>query len=473
MKTTFKFFAAALAIVAAASCTEKSDVNAGVTDTAPELVEVSFQATLSSPSDPSTRTTLADDGTGSLASVHWTDGDQILLFKPDVTYGYTSNRSQLSAEQIVESSATFEGTVVASASYHALYPYAVANLNDYNTARYRLVDNTLASQNVRKDNFSTTSWGCSNIALATDTADGETLEFKNVLAHFKFSLASEGVRSIEISTEKATSYNGTFNSSYGLGGTLYAAMSDMAVGPGTAGNITVKNNDQDFVVGDTYYVAIPATKMEGLTFVFKDADGNVLHTLTKSSFDPKSNIIYNLGSIELPKLYTASSTPIAAASSLEPGKTYIIQNKGNSMYWAVVDGTLTLKSHDTSEPFTDDGMIFRFWTGSGNYPTGYNSNKVGTFRAISQNEYYLNTSFGFNSHSAGNVLNLAFCNGWIDDSGSVESGSDIDIYKVNSTDGVATAESYPLYWTGSDMSVSQKGLNMGNDARKWYIYEVK
>ena len=73
MKKTFKFFAAALAIVAAASCAK--EISNDNTDIAPEqeLVHKVFSASLNV--DPETKSTLYTDG----KTVHWTEGDRIAV----------------------------------------------------------------------------------------------------------------------------------------------------------------------------------------------------------------------------------------------------------------------------------------------------------------------------------------------------------------------------------------------------------
>lgn len=295
---TLKFFAAALAIVAAASCVEVEDNPTGENNRgeAPvELVPVSFTATIDSPVDPSqSKTTLADDG----VSVHWSEGDQILLYKSGTLYYYANNRSTLTASSISESDAAFEDIAISADTYNAIYPSDVADLTKWRNPYNWLYAATLSSQNVRPNNFSTTSWGVSNIAFVSGVANGEKLEFKNILAHFKFSIATAGVRSIEI---KASSAKDNENQSCDLGGTLVFNYTTNTIGVYTSESITVGNNGSDFVVGETYYVAIPPVNMTGgLTFTFKDASGNTLQTLTRSSaFKVTPNTIYNLGSLSI------------------------------------------------------------------------------------------------------------------------------------------------------------------------------
>lgn len=296
MKKTFKFFAAALAIVAAASCAKENATNDGRDEAPVEMVEVSFTATIDSPSDPTTKTTLADDG----LSVHWTEGDKILLYKSNQSYNYSNSRSELSAESISENFTTFSGTAVSSNTYDAVYPSSVADLKSWNSGHNFLVTNTLSTQTLVAKNFSKTSWGVSNIAMAVGAANGEILKFNNMLAHFKFSVSGSGVTTLVISASSLPDwYSGTMSGGVDLGGTLIYRFSDRKIYANSDVPITVTNNGNEFVAGETYYVAVPATIMTNLTFTFKDASGNELGSFTKSSFTSVANTIYNLGTLNV------------------------------------------------------------------------------------------------------------------------------------------------------------------------------
>ena len=77
MKKTFKFFAAALAIVAAASCAKEiSNDNIQNENPIEETVHMTFSASFDSEGE--TKTVLADNN-----FVHWTDEDAIRLFYKD------------------------------------------------------------------------------------------------------------------------------------------------------------------------------------------------------------------------------------------------------------------------------------------------------------------------------------------------------------------------------------------------------
>ena len=72
MKKSFKFFAAALAIVAAASCAKEIS-NDDIQAPEQELVHKVFTASLNVDPDTETKTTLHEDG----VTVHWAEDDVI------------------------------------------------------------------------------------------------------------------------------------------------------------------------------------------------------------------------------------------------------------------------------------------------------------------------------------------------------------------------------------------------------------
>ena len=112
MKKTFKFFAAALAIVAAASCAKEIS-NDDIQAPEQELVHKVFTASLNV--DPETKTTLHTDG----VSVHWNKEDVIKVLL--VTSASGTDFSVVSCDGAF---ADFEGETIDASSYRALYPAA-------------------------------------------------------------------------------------------------------------------------------------------------------------------------------------------------------------------------------------------------------------------------------------------------------------------------------------------------------------
>jgi hypothetical protein len=87
MKKTFKFFAAALAIVAAASCAKEIS-----NDNIPVEEEVPVTFTASYDEEDGTKATLAENN-----FVHWTDEDAIYVYIND-SYGDVNSTATLSID---------------------------------------------------------------------------------------------------------------------------------------------------------------------------------------------------------------------------------------------------------------------------------------------------------------------------------------------------------------------------------------
>lgn len=303
MKNTFKFFAAALAIVAAASCSkELSDNNSsdGRDEHQSELIDVTFNASLETPVDPTaTKTTLASDG----LTVHWSEEDKILPFPNEGSNSpYEGRNYQLSLTNINGNVAQFTGSVPSASTYGAIYPKSAVYYNDCYADVYRF--NNIASQTVRSKNFSVGQYGICNYAMALGHGKDDVFQFKNCLAQIKFKVSIPGVKYVEVKASKVSTYisrsaGDEFSSEANLG-------CDIWYRPGSAtyslrkGStiITATNNNEEFVVGETYYIAIPAVTMDGFTMECKDANGNVIYGKTKQSqFVAASNTIYNIGTL--------------------------------------------------------------------------------------------------------------------------------------------------------------------------------
>ena len=213
---TIKFFAAALAIIAAASCSKEPISNDNSDNTEPVLVHKVFTASLETDSDPDSKTTLHTDG----KSVHWTAGDQIKVIANDGR-AYKGTSLSIVENSIKDDFASFSGGVYEANSYRAIYPassYDEANWNTFND-RYCFVANTLANQYAVENDFSQTSFGCSNIAIST-TSDNEHFYFQNINAILQFQIGDEGVYSVVVSSSKATSGSDGTLGDKGLGAVL-------------------------------------------------------------------------------------------------------------------------------------------------------------------------------------------------------------------------------------------------------------
>ena len=327
MKKTFKFFAAALAIVAAASCAKEIS-NDDIQAPEQELVHKVFTASLNV--DPETKTTLHTDG----VSVHWTENDAIRI-APENTASWGED---LPAIAIDETFAVFEGDVIDSDKYWAVYPAGAVNTTNnfggvwgWKTDKSTIILSNelgaLATQYAVDNNFSIAGafMASSNFAVSVSSDDNPTtLSFKNINAYLKVNLAMDNASKIELSSDAVSSVPSasgelTTTSDSELGGPIvlnFNSKTAMDAGRNCMPHVGIYNstviitfayeNGENLKSGVNYYIAIPAVKIEGLKLVVKDSNGKVLQTMTKkSTFNAESNKIYNLGVIEAAKVEPA------------------------------------------------------------------------------------------------------------------------------------------------------------------------
>ena len=309
MKKTFKFFAAALAIVAAASCSKEIS-NENTQATEQELVHKVFTASLNVDPDSETKTTLHEDG----VTVHWAADDVIKVLPAGSATG-----TDFSVVSYNGPFADFVGETIDANAYKAIYPAAALLTNgnidwwetksDYFVIGSKSTKSALGHQYAVENDFSIIEefGASSNFALSTTSENGH-LYFKNINAYLKVKLAMADAASIEVSAARVMSQPANGNqdlSEYAkLGGPIiYDLARDLkGVLASAGGDIMFKKQDGTLLLsGDDiyYYIAVPAVKIENLKLVVKDASGKVLQTLTKSGeFTFKANTIYNLGTID-------------------------------------------------------------------------------------------------------------------------------------------------------------------------------
>ena len=307
MKKIFKFFAAALAIVAAASCAKENSepTSDSRNDYIYEMVDVVFNATINSPSDPSfTKTSLANDG----LTVHWTEGDEIAPFP----YGGTGqndqspyegrNWSSLKVSESYGASAVFEGTIGNANKYGAVYPKSSLNFGNCYGSMYDF--KSITPQVVQANDFPLVSWGICNLSMALNYAKDDVFKFRNQLAYIKFKVGVAGIKTIEVSSSEATLNTGRTSapvqsSTANLGGSLrfMTAYGKYALSQ-TSDPIIVTCDDGEFKTGQTYYIAIPAVTMSGFRMLLKDANGGTVVDKTRVlDLVAESNTIYNIGTL--------------------------------------------------------------------------------------------------------------------------------------------------------------------------------
>lgn len=303
MKKTIKFFAAAVAIIAAASCSKENPENTqpGVRDDSPvELVDFHAEVNLSTTGGSSTKTSLATD----MVSVNWSENDALMVFPYKANGGdnespYKGSEVKIINESINGTAAQFSGSAQYASNYVAVYPFKVFDKSNCYNNRWKFQGETLRKQTVVENNFPTVSWGAAHIAMANSCSNGTIFDLKNQLAYLKFTVNYDNVYSIEVSASSVSAgENRNLESGKNLGGTLYYRPAKGSFNINTGDYpITVTNNNQPFKKGIIYYIALPAVEATELSMVGKDSNnGIVFSKVKKSNLDIQANTIYNLGS---------------------------------------------------------------------------------------------------------------------------------------------------------------------------------
>lgn len=299
MKKTFKFFAAALAIVAAASCAKEISndniQNETPTEDAVDKVFMTFDASIDTEETPDTKTTL----NGKL--VEWNEGDKITLYGTksyNTGDGYNKHKGYCVIDPTTISDdklrASFAGNVAASEDYCAFYPGD--NWEADGMVDYKYIFSGFATQNAVKGSFDPSK----HVMVARKLEDG-CFNFKNVCALAKVTIGSEGVYSVKI--EGQAWYSGTDYGSIGGAYGWKTSGSLFEYSPVTSNkihSITLSNeNGSELEVGATYYIVLPVCEIKGFTVSICNKSGAVLKSISKSSnFNVERNKIYDLGTFE-------------------------------------------------------------------------------------------------------------------------------------------------------------------------------
>lgn len=322
MKNTFKFFAAALIIVAAASCTkENPSTDSQVSDQ--KLVHKVFTASLNADS----KTTLVSDPDGG-AFVHWTKGDKIVVLPSGST---NASAFSIVDDSIEEDYASFAGNVADANSYVGIYPAEAFDHSETSWDNSGIIhffkNETLAIQYANVGDFPRTKYGNANIAISKSSKN-EHLYFENVNAYLKFTLAVSGAVEIVLSADAISDdapSTGSVSTQRNLGATLrfkngytYSYAGDDPI------VFKVDDNKSEFEKDAVYYVAIPAVYIKGLKMTVKDANGNILASYSKTSdFTAEPNMIYNIGAVEGVKVGDFFYSDGTFSTKLDNSKTVV------------------------------------------------------------------------------------------------------------------------------------------------------
>ena len=288
MKSTLKYFAAALAIVAAASCTKDVPYDENIDIENQPKVEMTFKASI----DADTKTAL----NGKL--LEWSAGDRITLYGNGAyktADGYNVHKGTCTIEESSissdKTSAAFTGEVASSSDYCALYPADGWNVNTMFDYKYEFkgFDNQIATIN---------SFDPSKHVMAAGTAiDGKRLNFKNICALAKVTIGTDIIYSVKIegNAKSVGSIGGTYGWKVNKNMCEHSAVSSNLIH-----SITLRNeNGTPLVNGATYYIVLPACTISNYSVSVCDQDGFVIGSKTKASdFIVERSKIYDMGAFD-------------------------------------------------------------------------------------------------------------------------------------------------------------------------------
>ena len=294
MKKTFKFFAAALAIVAAASCAKEINVDTPADDSA-DKVQMTFTASYDAEGE--TKTVLADGN-----MVHWSDTDAIRIFgkKDGDSELYISDEAfaiDPSSNDSDPTYAVFSGTGVPYSKNYAVLP--ANGWGKYNS--YMRFTEGLGQQTAVKNSFDPSK----HIAISSETT-GNHFDFYNECALLKVKIGSDGVYSVKVDGKTGAATTGVDNIGIGMqlqytpGKVGKLSMNHVA---GLSSSIILANSDPSKALesGATYYIVVPYAKFAGFKVAICDANGNEIFSKTKASkFTIERNKVYDLGTFEKP-----------------------------------------------------------------------------------------------------------------------------------------------------------------------------
>ena len=468
MKKTFKFFAAALAIVAAASCAKEINVDTPAdtpVDDSAEKVQMTFTASYDAEGE--TKTVLAENN-----FIHWTDDDAIRIISKD-KYGdwYINDEVFVidpSSNDDDPTFADFSGNIVPSTNYYAAYP--ASGWSTYNSASKYIQFDGLANQTAVKGAFDPSK----HLALAVSLKENH-FYFQNVCSLVKVTIGSDDIYSIQLSGSASTSSYGSAN----LGGKILYKAGQLTpyqiyTNAGTE-KITLKNSNpnEQLAKGYSYYIVVPECNVKNFTITLYNKNGEVVGSKAKSKdFQIQRNKIYDLGTFTASapvvkyKIKTPTQ-PLTFASDLTTGKMYMIffskksdHTKEDSYCWKVntSDGKVIKQSVTDKSAQFDETYVFAFnEVKTLSKYDNYTSYKHGILSAVGRdNLYFKNLAFTENYSSYATYM--IFANHWGDES---KSRCDIDIWRE---DNGKTLWDYSgnLAW----------GTN-ADSPRKFFIYEVE
>jgi hypothetical protein len=249
-----------VALVAATLCSCEKEW--GRTDAEQSQVELTFRASFGA----ATRTAVQENGT----SVWWSPGDKIQVFYGSLTSGrFTSTNPEAAAiaeftGSLPISSATLENGLVGT-SFWGVYPY---NVDD-------ACDGESVTLSISPDQIGAANTFAEGQFPAIAKSNGMDLAFYNVCGGVVFTVASEGIRSVTLTSNQGESLAGTATVSFNDDGVPEV----QSVASGVSSVTLTAPFKGTFTPGTRYFITLlPGTLAGGYSMTFKtDAKQGVLN----------------------------------------------------------------------------------------------------------------------------------------------------------------------------------------------------
>ena len=261
-----------VALVAATLCSCEKEW--GRTDAEQSQVELTFRASFGA----ATRTAVQENGT----SVWWSPGDKIQVFYGSLTSGrFTSTNSEAAAiaeftGSLPISSATLENGLVGT-SFWGVYPYNVEDVCDGESVTLSISSNQIGAANTFAEGQ----------FPAIAKSNGLDLAFYNVCGGMVFTVVSEGIRSVTLTSNQGEPLAGTATVSFNADGVPEV----QSVTSGVSSVTLTAPFKGTFTPGTRYFITLlPGSLSGGYSMTFKtDAKQGVLNrassvTINRSRF---------------------------------------------------------------------------------------------------------------------------------------------------------------------------------------------
>lgn len=294
-----KYFMAVSAMVAASSCVHEEAAG----PEGPAGTVVTFTASIGG---DQTRTSMGMNEEGKPQSV-WNDGDRIVIHNGTKGFEFGTSLEESSSKAdftYVGDDFSMEDDVM------AVYP---SGDWDIDPASRSAVVSIPAMQQAVAGSYDSES------AVAAAYSDDRSLQFMNITAMLKFTVADEGVRSIVFSSLKGEPVSGDVLVVMSEDG---ASVETISASEDSSHEVTL-TADGGFKSGETYYMAaLPQTLEGGFSVYFQFSEGGTRYEakLYEKACTLKRNVILNIGELScaLPELTDA--TPVLNSMKFEVGK---------------------------------------------------------------------------------------------------------------------------------------------------------